>query len=88
MIDQMKKDSHEELQPASSASREVKLPKKADLYETDICNAELVMDAHSDDAFKFMRIQKYDAAPMAVEPDDVVVRVEVSVTNRNCSMLS
>lgn len=85
MIDQKKKDSHEELQ-AALPSNEVKLPQKADLYETDICNAELVMDAHSDDAFKFMRIQKYDAAPMAREPDDVVVRVEVSVTNCRCAM--
>ena len=75
MIDQKKVVRDEELEERID---NVKLSPKTDLYESDICNAELVMDAHCTDPFKFMRIQKYDVAPMAKEPDDVVIRVEVS----------
>jgi hypothetical protein len=52
---------------------------KKDVYDNDIRNAELVIDAYNIDPFEVMRIQKYDDVPMAKEGDDVVVRVEVSL---------
>jgi hypothetical protein len=48
------------------------------IYDTDIRNAELLIDKHSEDPFGVMRIQEYDCVPMAKETDDVVIRVEVS----------
>lgn len=82
MIDQKKVVVDEELEKRID---NVKLSPKTELYESDICNAELVMDAHCTDPFKFMRIQKYDAAPMAKDPDDVVIRVEATtVCDEDC----
>lgn len=49
-----------------------------DMYDNDIRNSELVIDAHSPDPYKVMRIQTYDDAPMANASDDIVIRVEVS----------
>jgi hypothetical protein len=48
------------------------------MYDTDIRNAELLIDKHSVDPFGVMRIQEYDCVPMPKELDDVVIRVEVS----------
>lgn len=48
------------------------------MYDTDIRNAELLIDKHSEDPFGVMRIKEYDCVPMAKETDDVVIRVEVS----------
>ena len=35
------------------------------IYDSDIRNAELVIDEHHGDPFAVMRIQTYDDAPMA-----------------------
>ena len=59
-------------------TKKTKSSKKRDVYDTDIRNSELVIDAHSKDPFEVMRIQTYDDAPMATANDDIVVRVEVS----------
>jgi hypothetical protein len=61
-----------------------KTKKKRDVYDTDIRNSELVIDAHSKDPFEVMRIQTYDDAPMANANDDIVVRVEVSEQILRC----
>lgn len=53
-----------------------------DMYDDDIRNAELLMDAHSNDPFEVMFLQTYDDSPMAKEPDDIVVRVEVTTVSK------
>lgn len=55
-----------------------KMKETNSMYDTDIRNAELLIDKHSADPFGVMRIQEYDCVPMAKELDDVVIRVEVS----------
>jgi len=72
--------SQEEMTPArnTKASGKEKSTVKKDVYDSDIRNAELVIDAHSVDPFEVMRIQKYDDVPMARAGDDIIVRVEVS----------
>jgi hypothetical protein len=49
-----------------------------DMYDDDIRNVELLIDAHSSDPFEVMYLQTYDDSPMAKEADDIVLRVEVS----------
>lgn len=57
------------------------------IYDTDIRNAELLIDKHSEDPFGVMRIQEYDCVPMAKEIDDVVIRVEAStVSDIDCKI--
>jgi hypothetical protein len=69
----------------TKASGKDKSTVKKDVYDSDIRNAELVIDAHSVDPFEVMRIQKYDDVPMAKAGDDIVVRVEVS-TSTLCAL--
>jgi hypothetical protein len=71
------KSANEELKPkldAKTSSKEQVL----DLYDDDIRNVELLIDAHSNDPFEVMYLQTYDDSPMAKEADDIVIRVEVS----------
>lgn len=58
-----------------------------EMRDSDIRNAELVIDSHSDDPFVVMRIQTYDDAPMAKGQDEVVIRVEAStVSSMDCQI--
>ena len=73
-----KEDSLESIGLEDEGKKSKTKSKKKNVYDNDIRNAELVIDAHSNDPFEVMRIQTYDDAPMAREGDDIVIRVEVS----------
>lgn len=46
-----------------------------EMRDSDIRNAELVIDSHSDDPFVVMRIQTYDDAPMAKGQVSYLLRI-------------
>ena len=69
----------EPLSPSKGLHKlKLKMKETNSLYDTDIRNAELLIDNHSADPFGVMRIQEYYCVPMPKELDDVVIRVEVS----------
>lgn len=52
------------------------------MYDDDMRNAEILIGAHSNDPFEVIYLHTHFDSPVAKEPDDVVVRVEVTTVSR------
>eukprot|EP00551_Chaetoceros_affinis_P014647 CAMPEP_0203687830 /NCGR_PEP_ID=MMETSP0091-20130426/752_1 /ASSEMBLY_ACC=CAM_ASM_001089 /TAXON_ID=426623 /ORGANISM="Chaetoceros affinis, Strain CCMP159" /LENGTH=400 /DNA_ID=CAMNT_0050557249 /DNA_START=34 /DNA_END=1236 /DNA_ORIENTATION=- len=79
--------SYESAQESLGLSDEGSNYQQGVMFDSDIRNAELVIDEHNNDPFAVMRIQTYDDAPMAKGQDEVVLKIEAStVSSIDCQI--